>query len=113
MIHKLAILDSTDEVNNLCNQRWELGYAFNGCIYNFKELRSNKNEGYHFISDSDTEVIAEGFSEYGTSFVERFNGMFAIGAWNINEEKLYLIRDRYGIKPFYCSMGNSCFFIRN
>jgi asparagine synthase (glutamine-hydrolysing) len=104
LIHKrLAILDPTDRGKQPMQSKdgnWVI--AFNGCIYNFKELRSElKMKGYHFISDSDTEVIAEGFSEYGTSFVERFNGMFAIGAWNINEEKLYLIRDRYGIKPLY------------
>ena len=104
LIHKrLAILDPTDRGKQPMQSKdgnWVI--AFNGCIYNFKELRSElKIKGYHFISDSDTEVIAEGFSEYGTSFVERFNGMFAIGAWNISEEKLYLIRDRYGIKPLY------------
>ena len=104
LIHKrLAILDPSDKGKQPMQSKdgdWII--VFNGCIYNFKELRSElKNKGYKFISDSDTEVIAEGFSEYGTSFIERFNGMFAIGAWNRREEKLYLIRDRYGIKPLY------------
>ncbi len=104
LIHKrLAILDPSDKGKQPMQSKdgdWII--VFNGCIYNFKELRSElKNKGYEFISDSDTEVIAEGFSEYGTSFIERFNGMFAIGAWNRKEEKLYLIRDRYGIKPLY------------
>ena len=76
--------------------------VFNGCIYNFRELREQlKKKGHKFISETDTEVIAEGFSAYGTSFIEQFNGMFAIGAWNKKDKKLYLIRDRYGIKPLY------------
>ena len=52
-------------------------------------------------SETDTEVICEGLDAYGTSFFERFNGMFAMGAWNTEEEKLYISRDRYGIKPVY------------
>lgn len=76
--------------------------SFNGCIYNFLELKQDLlSKGHIFVSKTDTEVISEGLSEYGPVFFERLNGMFAIAAWNSKEETLYLSRDRYGIKPLY------------
>ncbi len=104
IIHKrLAILDISEKGKQpMHSSDGEWVIVFNGCIYNFKELRDDLiNKGYKFKSNSDTEVIAQGFSAYGTSYIKNFNGMFAIGAWNTLEEKLYLIRDRYGIKPLY------------
>ena len=103
-VHKrLAILDPSENGHQPMHSKdgkWVV--VFNGCIYNFKELRDELiQKGHHFQSESDTEVIVEGLAAYGTSFFERFNGMFAIGAWNTEEEKLYLSRDRYGIKPLY------------
>ena len=103
-IHKrLAILDPSDKgLQPMHSKDGKWIVIFNGCIYNFKELRQELIEkGHTFNSESDTEVIVEGLSAYGTSFFERFNGMFAIGAWNREEEKLYISRDRYGIKPLY------------
>lgn len=76
--------------------------VFNGCIYNYLELKLElKTKGHEFVSTTDTEVIVEGLSRYGSSFFERLNGMFAIAAWNKKEKQLYLSRDRYGIKPLY------------
>lgn len=76
--------------------------VFNGCIYNYKELRLElKSKGYYFHSESDTEVLVEGLAAYGPSFFERLNGMFAVGAWNTEEKCLYLSRDRFGVKPLY------------
>ena len=103
-VHKrLAILDTTangQQPMHSKDGKWAV--IFNGCIYNFKELRKELiQKGHTFESETDTEVIVEGLSAYGTSFFERFNGMFAIGAWNVKEEKLYISRDRYGIKPVY------------
>lgn len=104
LIHKrLAILDTSERGKQpMISKDGNWVIVFNGCIYNFRELREQlKKKGHKFISETDTEVIAEGFSAYGTSFIEQFNGMFAIGAWNKKDKKLYLIRDRYGIKPLY------------
>jgi len=103
-VHKrLAILDPSNNGQQPMHSKdgkWIV--VFNGCIYNFKELREELIEkGHTFISETDTEVICEGLVDYGTSFFERFNGMFAIGAWNTEEKKLYISRDRYGIKPVY------------
>lgn len=100
---RLAILDiSPRGAQPMASKdgRWVI--VFNGCIYNFRELRLElQSKGHSFISTSDTEVIAEGLSAYGVSFFERLNGMFAIGAWDKQERKLWLTRDRYGVKPLY------------
>lgn len=104
LVHKrLSILDPTENGKQpMLSKNGQWVVVFNGCIYNFKELREELiKKGHTFISDSDTEVITEGLAAYGISFIEKFNGMFAIGAWNIKEQKLYLSRDRYGIKPLY------------
>jgi asparagine synthase (glutamine-hydrolysing) len=76
--------------------------VFNGCVYNFKSLKLElQSKGHEFISTSDTEVITEGLAEYGPSFFERINGMFALGAWHKPSKTLWLGRDRFGIKPLY------------
>lgn len=114
LVHKrLAILDPTDKGQQPMHSKdgkWVI--VFNGCIYNFKELREELiQKGHRFQTETDTEVICEGLSAYGITFFERFNGMFAIGAWNREEKKLYLSRDRYGIKPlYYWFNGNTLVF---
>lgn len=103
-IHKrLAVLDPSENGQQpMYSKDGKWVVVFNGCIYNFKELREELvGKGHTFNSESDTEVICEGLAAYGTSFFERFNGMFAVGAWNREEEKLYISRDRYGVKPLY------------
>jgi len=100
---RLSILDLSEMGRQpmLCNSgRWAI--TFNGCIYNFKVLRKAlEAKGRKFKSTSDTEVIAEGLDEEGTSFFTKLDGMFAIGAYDRKERKLYLSRDRYGVKPLY------------
>lgn len=100
---RLAILDTSDlgaQPMTSKDQRWTI--TFNGCIYNFQILKQElQSLGHTFISQTDTEVIVEGLSAYGPSFLERLNGMFAIGAWDNHERSLYLSRDRFGIKPLY------------
>lgn len=100
---RLAIIDTSEmgtQPMASANSDWVI--VFNGCIYNYKELKEDlKRKGHSFRSTSDTEVIAEGLSQYGISFFESLNGMFAIAAWNKKERTLYLSRDRYGVKPLY------------
>ena len=101
--NRLAILDVSKkgaQPMSSKNNRWTI--VFNGCIYNFSELKQElKAKGHVFNSESDTEVICEGLDEYGISFFERLNGMFAIAAWDNKNKELYLSRDRFGIKPLY------------
>lgn len=101
--NRLSILDTSSkgaQPMSSKNNKWTI--IFNGCIYNFSELRQElKSKGHVFVSNSDTEVICEGLDSYGISFIERLNGMFAIAAWNDSKSELYLSRDRFGIKPLY------------
>jgi asparagine synthase (glutamine-hydrolysing) len=76
--------------------------SYNGEIYNFKEIRKElERYGRHFITNSDTEVLLEAWSEWGIATIEKLNGMFAFVIWDSLEETLYAVRDRYGVKPLY------------
>ena len=104
LAHKrLSILDTSingSQPMSSNSKKWTI--IFNGCIYNFLELKKElKLKGHYFNSNSDTEVICQGLDEYGVSFFEKLNGMFAIAAWNNEDKELFLSRDRYGIKPLY------------
>ncbi|PQV57279.1 asparagine synthase (glutamine-hydrolysing) [Sediminibacterium magnilacihabitans] len=105
---RLAILDiSPKGAQPMSSKDGEWVIVFNGCIYNFRELKLElQAKGHEFISTSDTEVITEGLSAYGPSFFERLDGMFAIGAWHAKSRQLWLTRDRYGIKPLYYYFKN-------
>ncbi len=110
---RLAILDvSSRGAQPMISKDGNWIITFNGCIYNFLTLQQElKAKGHEFTSTTDTEVIVEGLAEYGPSFFERLDGMFAIGAWNVKEQTLYLSRDRYGIKPlYYWFNGNTIAF---
>ena len=83
---------------------------FNGEIYNFKEIKNElKGFGYNFKSNSDSEIIASSFLQWGIRCVEKFNGMFSIAIYDKKSFKVYLIRDRVGIKPLYYSHFNNLF----
>lgn len=82
----------------------ELGLAavFNGCIYNFRELRAElEGHGYRFFSDSDTETLIKAYHRWGTGCVEHFLGMFAFAVHERDSGTVVLGRDRLGIKPLY------------
>ncbi len=108
---RLSILDvSSNGAQPMSSHDGDWVIVFNGCIYNFKELRQELQEkGHHFNSTSDTEVISEGLAAYGPSFFERLDGMFAIGAWNKSKKELWISRDRFGVKPLYYFLGNGVF----
>lgn len=100
---RLSILDiSSKGTQPMTSKNKEWTILFNGCIYNYLEIKQDlKSKGHEFVSTTDTEVIAEGLAEYGPDIFKRFNGMFAVAAWNSKERALYLSRDRYGVKPLY------------
>jgi len=111
LAHKrLAILDTSEKGNQPMFSRdgnWVL--VFNGCIYNFRELRKElEAKGHKFVTKTDTEVIVQGIEDYGLKFIERLNGMFAMAIWSIKDKTLYLCRDRYGIKPLYYWFNQKC-----
>ncbi|MDT7710447.1 MAG: hypothetical protein QOG20_6054 [Pseudonocardiales bacterium] len=80
--------------------------VFNGCIYNYRELRAElEGHGYRFFSDSDTEVILKSFHRWGADCVDHFLGMFAFAVAERDTGVLTLGRDRLGIKPLYLAEG--------
>jgi asparagine synthase (glutamine-hydrolysing) len=83
-----------------------LSAVFNGCIYNYRELRAElEGHGYRFFSDSDTEVILKSFHRWGADCVDHFLGMFAFAVAERDTGVLTLGRDRLGIKPLYLAEG--------
>jgi len=104
MAHRrLAILDLSARANQpMQSKKGNWVISFNGCIYNYLELKTDlQSKGAEFHTTSDTEVIVEGIEYYGLDFIEKLNGMFAIASWNNKTKKLYLSRDRFGVKPLY------------
>ena len=76
--------------------------VYNGEIYNYIELREDLiRRGHSFQTSSDTEVILHMYAEYGKDFVNLMNGMFAFLIYDRNENKLFISRDHFGIKPLY------------
>lgn len=92
------------------DQRFVLSY--NGEVYNFRELRTELEAlGHEFHSRTDSEVVLHAWMEWGADCVTRFNGMFAFAIWDRREKSLYLVRDRYGIKPlYYANWGQTILF---
>jgi asparagine synthase (glutamine-hydrolysing) len=79
-----------------------LTIAFNGCIYNYPELRRElEGIGHSFASTGDTEVILKAWKQWGPDAVPRFHGMFAFAIHDRESGKIAFVRDRFGIKPFY------------
>ena len=100
---RLSILDlSPNSQQPMMDSELGLGIVFNGCIYNFREIRRELQErGYRFFSDGDTEVILKSYHAWGPRCVERFKGMFAFALWERATGRVILVRDRLGIKPLY------------
>jgi asparagine synthase (glutamine-hydrolysing) len=84
--------------------------VFNGEIYNYQEIKEQlKQKGYSFHTKSDTEVLLNAFIEYGIDAVKQFIGMFAFAIYDKKNEKVYIVRDRLGIKPLYYYQDNNNF----
>jgi asparagine synthase (glutamine-hydrolysing) len=100
---RLSILDLAEtSQQRMIDSELGLAIVFNGCIYNFRALRSElQDHGYRFFSDGDTEVILKAYHAWGARCVERFRGMFAFAIWERDSGRVVLARDRLGIKPLY------------
>ncbi|MCP5314584.1 MAG: N-acetylglutaminylglutamine amidotransferase [Chromatiaceae bacterium] len=100
---RLKILDLSEHAQQpMIDSELGLGIVFNGCIYNFRDLRVQlQGLGYRFFSSGDTEVILKAYAAWGTACVDRFHGMFAFAIWERDSGRLILARDRLGIKPLY------------
>ena len=99
---RLSIIDVAGGQQPIFNEDRSLVVVFNGEIYNHVELRRDlEAKGHHLNSHSDGEIIPHLYEEFGIAFVERLRGMFALALWDAQARRLYLIRDRFGIKPLY------------
>lgn len=102
---RLKIIDLTD-AGAQPMRRGNLALVFNGCIYNYPELRQELMEAGHTMrSTSDTEVILVGWQEWGEGLLDRLQGMFAFAIHDDETGETVLVRDRMGIKPLYLSQG--------
>ncbi len=100
---RLRVIDLSEHAQQpMIDAELGLGIVFNGCIYNYPELRRELQDlGYRFFSSGDTEVILKAYHAWGTDFVQRLLGMFAFALWERDSGRLVLGRDRLGIKPLY------------
>ena len=108
---RLSIIDlSRSGSQPMIDNLLKLTLVFNGTIYNYKELRSRLiSKGYSFFSSSDTEVIIKAYHYWGEDCVNHLDGMFAFAIWDKPSKKLFIARDRMGIKPLYYNLTNKAF----
>lgn len=99
---RLAIIDVQAGDQPLYNEDRSVAVVLNGEIYNFESLRDKlRARGHRFSTDSDTEVIAHLYEDYGPDLVKELRGMFAFALWDEKKRRLLLARDRVGKKPLY------------
>lgn len=107
---RLSIRDIQGGRQPMVRQKNNAEYAivYNGEIYNTDELKPALEEaGYRFETTADTEVILYAYMEYGADFVTMLNGIFAIVIWDGNQNRLFLYRDRVGVKPLFYTLRDS------
>jgi len=104
---RLRIIDLSETAQQpMTDPGLGLTVVFNGCIYNYRELRRELEAlDYRFFSDGDTEVVLKSFHAWGSDCVNRFHGMFAFAIFERDSGRLTLARDRFGIKPLYLAEG--------
>jgi asparagine synthase (glutamine-hydrolysing) len=100
---RLKIVDLTDAGHQpMLSADRSLAIAFNGEVYNFREIRAElESGGVRFQSSTDTEVVLEAYRRWGMRCFDRFVGMWGLALWDASQDRLILSRDRLGIKPLY------------
>lgn len=98
---RLSIIDLSDAANQpFIDPTGRYVLVFNGEMYNYRDVRAELSS-YSFRTQSDTEVLLAAFIKWGPACINKFKGMFAFALWDKEEERLYVCRDRMGVKPLY------------
>ena len=108
--NRLSIIDLSESGNQplySADKRYVI--IFNGEVYNYTELKIKLKEHYHFVTQTDTEVVLAAWLIWGSKCLNEFIGMFAFAIWDTQEKKLFAARDRFGVKPFHYSIVNNTF----
>ena len=99
---RLSIIDVAGGSQPIYNEDKSIVIVFNGEIYNFPELKKDLiSKGHSFYTNTDTEVVIHLYEELGERCVDKLRGMFAFAIWDEKQKKLFIARDRVGIKPLY------------
>lgn len=107
---RLSIIDLSSGQQPMSALGGRVQIAFNGEIYNYLEVRAELQRlGYRFQTHSDTEVLLQGYIQWGERCVDKMNGMFALAIWDARDQRLFLARDRVGKKPLYYVRTGSVF----
>lgn len=105
---RLSIIDLATGQQPMANRDQTVWISYNGEVYNFRELRTRLEAlGARFSTRSDTEVVLRAYEFYGEDCVEHLHGMFAFAIWDAPKQRLFLARDRLGIKPLYFAISDS------
>ena len=107
---RLSIIDLGHGHQPMVSEDGALVVTFNGEIFNYIELRQElTNLGHRFATQSDTEVILHAYAQWGEHCVERFNGQWAFAVWDRRRQRLFLSRDRFGIRPLFHTTAGGAF----
>ena len=107
---RLSIIDLSGGKQPIFNEDGSVVVVFNGEIYNFADLTADLiSRGHQFKTRSDTETIVHAYEEYGFECMKDFRGMFAFAIWDRKRKRLFLVRDRVGVKPVYYYAGKDFF----
>jgi len=108
--NRLGIIDLSESGNQpLYSDDKRFVIVFNGEVYNYREIKAKLNKNYHFVTQTDTEVVLAAWLNWGSDCLNEFIGMFAFAIWDTQEQKLFAARDRFGVKPFHYSVVNNTF----
>ena len=107
-MRRLSIIDIAHGKQPISNEDQTVTVVFNGEIYNHLELRKElENKNHFFKTHSDTEVLVHGYEEWGKELPKKLRGMFAFSIHDKRKNKLFIVRDHFGIKPLYYHLENN------